>query len=82
MFQYMPSANVCQVLMFVNAILCQGVLGHARDYKECQNMIGECYAMLWHANMCFSALLMERCSRYKDVLGTKMFQDMRGAKEC
>ena len=78
----MPSANVCQVLMFVNAILCQGFLGHARDYKECQHMIGECYAMLWHANMFLGILVMEICSRYKDVLGTKMFQDMRGAKEC
>ena len=35
MFQYMPSSNVCQVLMFVNAILCQGVPGHARDYRSC-----------------------------------------------
>ena len=82
MFQYMPSANVFQVLMFVNAILCQGVPGHARDYRECQPMIGECYAMLGHANMCLGILIMERCSRYKDVPGTKMFQDMRGAKEC
>jgi hypothetical protein len=82
MFQYMPSANVCQVLMFVNAILCQGVPGQARDYRSCQHMIGECYAMLSHANICLGVLLMERCSRYKDVSGTKMFQDMRGAKEC
>jgi len=67
MFQYMTSANVCQVLMFVNAKSCQGVLGHVRDYKECQHMIGECYAMLWHANMCLGILLMARCSRYKDV---------------
>ena len=82
MFQYMPSANVCQVLMFVNAILCQGVLEHARDYRACQHMIGECYAMLGHANMCLGVLLMAKFSRYKDVPGTKMFQDMRGAKEC
>ena len=73
MFQYMTSANVCQVLMFVNAILCQGVPGHARDYKACQRMIGECYAMLGHANMCLGVLLMSRCSRCKYVLGTKMF---------
>jgi len=82
MFQYMPSANVCQVLIFVNAILCEGVPGHARDYMEYQHMIGECYVMLWHANMCFRVLLMEIFSRYKVVPGTKMFQDMRGAKEC
>ena len=67
MFQYMPSANVLQVLIVVNAILCQGVTGHDRDYKECQQMIRECYAMLWHANMFFDVLLMARCSRYKDV---------------
>ena len=82
MFQFMPSANVYQVLNFVNVILCQGVLGHSRDYMECEHMIGECYAMSWHVSMCFGVLLMERCSRYKDVPGTKMFQDMRGVKEC
>ena len=73
----MPSANVCQVLMYINAILCQGVLGHARDYKACQHMLGECYDMLGHANMCLGVLLMARCSRYKGVPCTKMFQDMR-----
>jgi len=78
----MLSANVCQVLMFVNAILCQGVLGHARDYMACQHMIGECYVMLGHANICLCVLLMAKCSRYKDVPGTKMFQEMQGAKEC
>ena len=82
MLEYMPSANVCQVLIFVNAILCQGVPGHARDFREFQHMIGEFYAMLWHANMCFGILLMARLSRYKYVPGTKMFQDMQGAKEC
>ena len=75
-FQYMQHVNVCQVLMVVNAILCQGVRGHARDYRACQHMIGECYAMLGHANMCLGILLMKICSRYKDVPGTKMFQDM------
>lgn len=82
MFQYMPSANVFQVLLFFNTILCQGVPGHARDYTTCQHMIGDCYAMLGHANIFLDVLLMARCSRYKDVPGTKMFQDMRGAKEC
>ena len=82
MFQYMPSANVCQVLMFVNVILCQGVPGYARDYRECQHMIGECHDMLGHASMCLSVLLMAIYSRYKYVPGTKMFQGMRGAKEC
>ena len=78
----MPSANVCQVIMFVNAILCQCVPRNARAYRACQHMIGEWYAMLGHANMYLGFLLMEICSRYKYVLGTKMFQDMRGAKEC
>ena len=82
MFQYMPSANVCEVIMFVNAILYQGVPRHSRYCEEFQHMIGEGYAMLWHANMCLGVLLMARCSRYKDVLGKKMFQGMRGAKEC
>jgi len=82
MFQYIPSSNVCPMLMFVNAILCEGVTGHARDYRACQHIIGECYAMLGHANMCLGILLMARCSSYKYVPGTKMFQDMRGAKEC
>lgn len=67
MFQYMPSANVCQALMFVNAILCQGVPGHARDYMVCEHMIGGYYAMLGHVNMCLGILLMARCYRYKDV---------------
>ena len=79
-FQCMPSSNVCQVLMFANAILFQGVLGNVRDYRACQHMIGECYAMPGHANMCLGVLLMERCSRYKGVPSTKIFQDLRGAK--
>jgi len=62
-----PSANVCQVLMYVNAILCQGIPGHVRDYRACQHMLGECYAMLGNANMCLGVLLRARCSRYKDV---------------
>lgn len=82
LIQYMPSANECQVLIFVNEILCQGVPQHARDYRACKNMIGECYAILGHANMYLEVLLMVRFSMYKDVPGTKMFQDIRGAKEC
>jgi len=39
-----------------------------------------CY--LGNANMCLGILLMEICSMYKGVIGTKLFQDMRGAKEC
>jgi len=76
MFQYRPSTNVCQVLMFVNAILFQGVPGHARDYRACQHMIVECYAMLGHANMCLGVLLMEICSRYKDVPRHMRYQGM------
>jgi len=45
----MPSANVCQLLMYVNA--CRSVPGHVRDYTACQHMLGECYAMLGSANM-------------------------------
>ena len=44
--------------MFVNVILCEGVLGNARDYRACQHMIGECYVMLGHANMCLGILPM------------------------
>lgn len=82
MFQYMLSANVCQVLIFANEILCEGVPRNVRYYRACQHMIGECYAMLGHAKMCLGILIIARCSRYKNVQGTKTFQDMRGAKEC
>jgi len=58
-------SNTCQVLMYINAF--QGVPGHARDYRAFQHMLGECYDMLWHANMCLGILVMETCSRYKDV---------------
>ena len=76
-------SNTCQVLMFVNAILCQGVLGHARDYRAWQHMIGECYAMIWHASMCFGILLIAICSRYKDVPRHVRCQEMLVcAKEC
>ena len=54
----MPSSNVCQVLMYVNA--CQSVTGHARDYKACQHMVGEFYAMLGPSNMCLGVLVMAR----------------------
>ena len=64
-FQYMPSSNVYQVLMYVN--VCQNVPQNARDYKACQHMQGECYAMLGSANMCLGVLVMAKCSRYKDV---------------
>lgn len=40
-FQYMPSVNMCQVLMYVYG--CQSVLGHGRDYREFQHLLGECY---------------------------------------
>jgi len=37
--------------MYANGILCQGVLGHARDYMACQHMLEESYAILWHDNI-------------------------------
>jgi len=62
----MPSSNVCQVIMYVNA--CQSAPGNGRDYRACQNMLREClYSMLDLANMCLGVLVMERCSRYKYV---------------
>jgi len=60
--------------MDVNA--CQGVLGHARDYKGCQHILGDCYVMLGHANMCFGVLVMEICSRYKDASKHARYQGM------
>jgi len=52
----MPSANVCQQLMYVNA--CAGVPQHVRDYRACQHMLGECYAMLGHAKtILYSSIL-------------------------
>ena len=70
----MPSSNVCQVLMYVNA--CQSVPGHVGDYKACQHMLGECYAMLGPANMCLGVLVMAICSMYKDVLRHARCQGM------
>lgn len=61
----MPSANVCKVLMYVNA--CQVIPGHARDYKACQHMLGECYVVLGHANMCLGILVMVICSKICEV---------------
>ena len=62
----MPSSNVCQVLMYFNT--CQSVPCHAREYKACQHMLGECYVIIGPAKMCLGVLFMARCSRYKDVL--------------
>ena len=77
----MPSSNVCQVLMYVNA--CQSVSGYARDYKVCQHMLGECYAMIGHVNIFLGVLVMARCSRYKYVLRHARCQGMLVcAKAC
>ena len=62
--------------MFVNAILYQGVPGNARDYKACQHMLGECYVVLGHANMCLGILFVEKCSRYKYLPGHARCQGM------
>ena len=57
----MSSANMCQLLMYVNAR--KNFPGHVRDYRACQHMLGECYVVLGHANICLGILVMEICSR-------------------
>jgi len=80
-FHYMPSSNVCEVIMYVNAY--KSVPWHARDYKAYQHMLGECYDMIGLANMCLGVLVMARCYRYKDVLRRARWQGMLVCdKEC